>query len=109
MESVKDEFYPDYENFLFKADSDEEDNECCDEATFESGPIKNLGNAETVIRGKKHNNGIFKPFVNKLSRKRKNKEKEKATVVAPGENQKFDNTFKFQEEKCFPTLFPKGT
>jgi hypothetical protein len=109
MESVKDEFYPDYENFLFKADSDEEDNECCDEATFESGPIKNLGNAETVIRGKKHDNGIFKPFVNKLSRKRKNKEKEKATVVAPGENQKFDNTFKFQEEKCFPTLFPKGT
>jgi hypothetical protein len=109
MESVKDEFYPDYENFLFKADSDEEDNECCDEATFESEPIKNLENAETVIRGKKHNNGIFKPFVNKLSRKRKNKEKEKATVVAPGENQKFDNTFKFQEEKCFPTLFPKGT
>ena len=35
--------------------------------------------------------------------------KEKATVVAPGENQKFDNKYKYQEEKCFPTLFPKGT
>ena len=50
-------------------------------------------------------------FNNKLKRKqRKPKEslKEKATVVAPGENQKFDS-IKYQEEKCFPTLFPKGT
>ena len=52
-------------------------------------------------------------FVNKLTRKKKNKttgdKKEKATVVAPGENQKFANSVKYQEEKCFPTLFPKGT
>ena len=53
-------------------------------------------------------------FVNKLTRKNKKKKitadkKEKATVVAPGENQKFSDSVKYQEEKCFPTLFPKGS
>ena len=39
---------------------------------------------------------------------RKTNKKERATVVAPGEGQKFDNEFRFQEEKCFPNLFPMG-
>ena len=109
LDNVKDEFLPDYENFLFKSDSEEEDSVCCDEANLTSEPNKSSENAENVIKEKNNKNGIFKLFENKLSKKRKSRKKEKATVVAPGENQKFDNTFKFQEEKCFPTLFPKGT
>ena len=36
------------------------------------------------------------------------KKREKITAVAPGEGQKFDNDMKYQEEKCFPELFPTG-
>ena len=109
LDNVKDEFLPDYENFLFKSDSEEEDSVCCDEANLTSEPRKSSDNAENLIKEKNNNNKLFNLFENKLSKKRKSRKKEKATVVAPGENQKFDNTFKFQEEKCFPTLFPKGT
>ena len=39
---------------------------------------------------------------------KKNRKKEKVTVVAPGEGQDFENEYKYQEEKCFPDLFPTG-
>lgn len=110
MERVKDEFYPDPENFLFKADLDEDENENYEEAIVSSSPKYSSEKPDNVLLEAKREKGIFKPFVKKLPKNiNKKKQKEKATVVAPGENQKFDNIFKFQEEKCFPTLFPKGT
>ena len=98
---LKDELYEDQENFLFRNDSEEED--------MASEQITSSKSTETIIKGTKPEDVFSKSFVNKSSKKgKKGKEKEKATVVAPGENQQFDNTFKLQEERCFPTLFPKG-
>ena len=98
---LNDEFYEDQGNFLFKNDSEEEDIECEE--------IKSSKSAETITKRKNPEDVFSKSFVNKSTKKgKKGKEKEKATVVAPGENQQFDNTFKLQEEKCFPTLFVKG-
>ena len=96
-----------YDNFLFKADDTEDFIENLEETDFFDDFISQ--NSPEKKKSKTEEN---RPeFNNKLKRKqRKPKEslKEKATVVAPGENQKFDS-IKYQEEKCFPTLFPKGT
>ena len=98
---LKDELYEDQENFLFKNESEEED--------MASEQEKSSKSTETIIKGIKPEDVFSKSFLNKSIKKGKiGKEKEKATVVAPGENQQFDNTFKLQEERCFPTLFPKG-
>ena len=135
---LKDEFCPDPENFLFKDDGEEEDSDCLneearekikstkdefcpdadnfllkddmqEEAILAGEETKSMKRPETIIKGTNPENIFSKSFMNKSSRKGKHKEREKATVVAPGENQNFDNTYRLQEEKCFPTLFPKGT
>jgi hypothetical protein len=116
-EYVKDEFHPENENFYFKAESGDEECASAIEETIviqeddaSCGEEKNTNEDKEETKNK---GGIFDSFRNNLSGKRKRNpkptEREKATVVAPGENQKFDNEFKYQEEKCFPTLFPMGT
>ena len=144
-DDLLDEFYPDHDNFLFKAYTGEEENcEKTEEAT-ESEPkvhseneeqqegqkneaetittstenTKSSESGEEVSKGKLDIYAFFKQYDKKPRQKSKNinkekkketvtnKDKEKATVVAPGENQKFASVF--EEEKCFPTLFPKGT
>ena len=108
IKSTKDEFCPDADNCLFKDDMEVENGECFKEAKVTGEKTKSMKSAETIIKGTNPKSIFSKSFMNKSSRKGKNKEKEKATVVAPGENQQFDNTYRLQEEKCFPTLFPKG-
>ena len=102
-----------HEHFLFKNEEEDDFMEELETTDFfqdftETGRVSSVND----VKPKKEENQKS-PFVNKLTRKKKNKttgdKKEKATVVAPGENQKFANSVKYQEEKCFPTLFPKGT
>ena len=129
-EYVKDEFYPENENFLFKAESEDEELASVIEETIvikeDDGSCeeeKNISEDTEEEGEEKKLREMFKSFTNKFSGKRKRSqekperkekekkekpEREKATVVAPGENQPFDNDFKYQEEKCFPTLFPMG-
>ena len=83
-DDVKDEFAPEYDEFLFKDDDISED------------LVEDELNTKESAKTRKTKDHVTKS------------KKEKATVVAPGENQPFDNVFKFQEEKCFPDLFPKG-
>ena len=104
-----------YENYYFKEhqDADEIDTlEGIEDTDFfeEFEPENGDRSPEKIIKEVAFDK-IKQKFssLNKLSRKKKKNMKEKATVVAPGENQKFDNKYKYQEEKCFPTLFPKGT
>ena len=129
-EYVKDEFCPENENFLFKAESEDEELASVIEETIvikeDDGSCeeeKNISEDTEEEGEEKKLREIFKSFSNKFCGKRKRSqekperkekekkekpEREKATVVAPGENQPFDNDFKYQEEKCFPTLFPMG-
>ena len=111
QKSVQDEFEPEYENFLFKDNQDEDDMAFIDDLQttdfYEEFYPEDTCSKE-MIGGEKPNENTEKPKANKLSKNKKQKLKEKATVVAPGENQKFDNKFKHLEERCFPTLFPKG-
>ena len=105
--NVKDEFEPEYDNFLFKDIPNDDDLLEDLETTdffddFETKSSKNENDSKNQDKPWKT------PFLSKLSRKNKKERKEKATIVAPGENQKFDDNVKFQEEKCFPNLFPKG-
>lgn len=103
--NVQDDCQTENDNFLFKSHSDEIDiiDDLASTDFFEDFF------SEEIEKEKLQDKVKEIPSANKLSRNKKKKLKEKATVVAPGENQKFDNSFKFQEEKCFPTLFPKGT
>ena len=114
---LKDEFCPDPQHFLFKDDQEEEDfnDECCPDADnlvlkddMEEEDSK-IFEEPTIIKGTSPENIFSKSFLKKSKRKGKDKEREKATVVAPGENQQFDNTYRHQEEKCFPELFPLGS
>ena len=146
MADVQDEFHPDHENFLFKENTEEEEDYESNEEATESEPKVCSENAEhkeddqkneeatittdtekkqssekgeEVDEGKIDIDAFFRQYDKKPRQKSKNmkkennieketnKEKEKATVVAPGENQKFASVF--EEEKCFPTLFPVGT
>ena len=102
-----------HEHFLFKNEEEDSFMEELETTDFfqdftETGSVSSVSDVKPKKEEKQKS-----PFVNKLTRKKKNKttgdKKEKATVVAPGENQKFANSVKYQEEKCFPTLFPKGT
>ena len=103
----------DQEHFLFK---DEEKETLLEEleTTDFFQDFEETGRASTIKDEKpKMAEDKSNTFVNKLTRKNKKKKitadkKEKATVVAPGENQKFSDSVKYQEEKCFPTLFPTG-
>ena len=104
----------DQEHFLFK--DEDEDNLLEElETTDFFQDFEETGKVSTTKDVKPKTEKVqSNMFVNKLTRKKKKKksmadEKEKATVVAPGENQKFSNSVKYQEEKCFPTLFPKGS
>ena len=102
-----------HEHFLFKNEEEDDFMEELETTDFfeDFTETKRVSSVNDVKPRKEEDQKS--PFVNKLTRKKKNKttadKKEKATVVAPGENQKFANSVKYQEEKCFPTLFPKGT
>ena len=94
---LQDEFAPDVEHFLFKEEQtnngDLDDDLIQEmETSFEAD--------DTTKESKKKD---------KKKKTTKEKKKEGVTVVAPGEGQNFANEFKYQEEKCFPHLFPKGT
>ena len=104
----------DQEHFLFKDDEEENLVEELESTDFfqDFEETDRLSTTKDVKPKTKEDHTNI--FVNKLTRKKKKKkstadEKEKTTVVAPGENQKFSNSIKYQEEKCFPTLFPKGS
>ena len=106
---VQDEFAPELENYLFK-NIDEDEDEYLDENVIKemegSFHCKDVENVEQYSTGSK----IETKKMRKKPKKNvgKTNKKERATVVAPGEGQKFDNEFRFQEEKCFPNLFPMG-
>ena len=104
----------DQEHFLFKDEEEENLLEELETTDFFQEFEETGKDSITKDVKPKAEEGQSNMFVNKLTRKKKKKkstadEKEKATVVAPGENQKFSNSVKYQEEKCFPTLFPKGS
>ena len=146
MADLKDEFYPDHENFLFKETTgEEEDYESNEEATQSKPKVcsknekkeeddwsneeatittdaemkQSSKKGEEVNKGKLDIDAFFKQYDKKPRQKWKNvkkeknkenetnKEREKTTVVAPGENKKIASVF--EEEKCFPTLFHRGT
>ena len=121
--SVQDDFKTQDEDFLFKEHLDEDEIDSIEDLTstdfFEEfdnqsrcSEKSNQEAAYEKIKRKipsRKKLSIKKKTTLKGKAKKKPNLKEKATVVAPGENQKFDNIFKYQEEKCFPTLFPKGT
>ena len=112
---LQDEFAPEFENFLFK-DNDEEDDVNVDldedilkemEKSFDFED--NTGNVlinSDVSDKETENDSTTKE--KKKKKPIKGKKKERATVVAPGEGQSFENEYKYQEEKCFPNLFPTG-
>ena len=102
QKSVQDEFEPEYENFLFKDNQDEDDMAFIDDLQttdfYEEFYPEDTCSKE-MIGGGKPNENTEKPKANKLSRNKKQKLKEKATVVAPGENQKFYNNSKIPSKQ----------
>ena len=110
---VEDEFAPDFENYLFNNRETEESmtNEIDDAVMKEMEQSFDLTNEHNIESNSEKEKQVLSQKVSKEKqnvRSKKKRKKERATVVAPGEGQDFDNEYKYQEEKCFPDLFPMG-
>ena len=110
---VEDEFAPDFENYLFNNRETEESmtNEIDDAVMKEMEQSFDLTNEQTIESNSEKEKQVLSQKVSKGKqnvRSKKKRKKERATVVAPGEGQDFENEYKYQEEKCFPDLFPMG-